>query len=92
MADYFQGPTTISTVALALTAGATDGATTGALVTVEGQPIRYRTDGTAPTASAGHLAPVGVPVMISGHARVAALKMIATVAGDATIHATVFRP
>jgi len=62
-----------------------------ALLTVEGNPIRYRVDGVAPTAAIGHLLSAGDSVVIEGVEAVKRLKMIRQGAADGTVNITYYR-
>lgn len=55
-----------------------------ALITVEGDAVRYWFDGSTPTASEGHLVAVAGVFEVMGGANIAAFKVI-RVTGDATI-------
>jgi len=59
------------------------------LITVETNPIRFRTDGTDPTTSVGHLLNAGDAVTITGLNNVRRLKLIAT-GSNATVMVTFF--
>lgn len=61
----------------------------GALLTVETNPIRYRTDGTAPTASEGHLVQPGSVIELTSRGDVLSFKAIRT-GSDAVIKATYY--
>lgn len=61
-----------------------------ALVTTETNPIRFRSDGTAPTSSEGHLAAASSQIEVCGAAAVANFRMIRT-GSDATAKVTFFR-
>lgn len=52
--------------------------------TVEGNSIRYRIDGTDPTAAVGHLAPVGAVIHLTSKDQLVKFRAIATGA-DATL-------
>lgn len=86
---------TISTVALGGTAAvyapAAQHQADEAYVTVEGQPIRWRTDGTDPTAAIGNLATAGTNFTVRGAAAVAKLRMIRQGGVDATVFITYSR-
>jgi hypothetical protein len=51
-----------------------------ALVTVETQSVRWRVDGTAPTAAVGHLAAAGSSITVSGYNNIKNFKVIETTA------------
>jgi hypothetical protein len=59
-----------------------------AVVTVETASLRYRYDGTAPTASVGHLALPGEVIVVDGVDNVAKLRMIRTGSTSAVVHVT----
>lgn len=59
----------------------------GALVTVETSALRFRTDGTNPTVSVGHLAAVNTSFVVDSLHDLARLRMIASVS---TSSSTVF--
>jgi hypothetical protein len=65
---------------------ATYGAATKAMITVEGNSIRARFDGTAPTTTIGHLYLVGATITLTGH-DITHFKAIA-VGSDATLSVT----
>lgn len=81
---------TVSTTSLRLTA-ATSAGSLGALVTIETNPIRYRFDGTAPTAAVGHLAPIGQAIEVCGGDNIRNFRMIRQGAADATATVSYFR-
>lgn len=62
-----------------------------ALFTVETNPVRFRIDGTDPTASVGHLLNVGDSITISGFSNLSRLRFIRQGAADATVQATYYR-
>jgi len=85
-----QGPTydayesiSVSSTAVILTV-ATYGARPHAFITVETAPIRFRLDGTAPTASEGHLADPGDIIHLHNHDQLEDFQAIRTGA-DAVI-------
>lgn len=85
-------PITVAATAIGVTAataklGETDAATR-AVFTVETAQIRYRYDGTAATASVGHIAEAGEAFVIEGTGNIDNLSMIRTGATSATVHAT----
>ena len=57
---------TVSTVAIGITATLTDNQENIALVTCEGATVRFRLDGTAPTASVGHILEPGDALKLEG--------------------------
>lgn len=57
-------------------------------LTVEGQPVRYRYDGTAPTASEGHPLIATDELIISGQQNIEQFQIIRSGASDATIRVT----
>lgn len=77
---------TVSSTALALTVPA---GTKRAVIGVEAQPIRYRLDGTNPTASVGFNVKADVTFEIVGNEAIKALKMIRT-GTDATVNVHYF--
>lgn len=79
---------TVSDTAKVLTS-ATYGTATKAVVTVETNSIRFRTDGTAPDASTGHLVTAGNSIEIDTAADIANFKAI-RVTSDATIQVSYF--
>lgn len=86
---------TVSTAAVPLTPAKLDGANLldsarVVRITVEAQPIRYRTDGTVPTATVGHLAAAGDVLWLYG-SELAQFSAIRSGASDATLHATFYR-
>jgi hypothetical protein len=62
-----------------------------AFFTVETNPIRVRFDGTAPTASVGHLFQPGDTFTVTGYGNVAKVAMIRSGGADATVRVTYFR-
>ena len=78
---------TITNSATALTAG-TYGAATHAVITAETAPMRFRIDGTAPTASEGHLLNPGDTVTLTSAADIAAFRGIRTGATSGVIKVT----
>src|SRR5512133_163434 len=64
---------------------------TSALITVEGQAIRFRLDGTAPTASVGHQLNPGDSLQLEGYDAIARFLAIRVDAADATLRVTYFR-
>ena len=73
------------TAATIAPSGATNTPATMATVTVETAPVRYRTDGTAPTASVGTLLNIGDRITVWGQGDVAAIQFIRTTGTSATI-------
>lgn len=80
---------TVSTVAVSFTA-ATLAEGSYAVVSVETNPLRYRSDGGTPTAAVGHLAAAGTVLEVCGKTAVRNFKMIRQGAADATVFATYF--
>ena len=60
-----------------------------ALIKAEAQPVRWRDDGTAPTAANGFLLDVGEEFWYTGD--VQAIKFIDTAAGASTVHVGLYR-
>lgn len=56
-------------------------------LTVETAAIRYRYDGTSPTASVGHLLAVGAVLLLDGNQNIELLELIAD-ASDGTVMVT----
>ena len=73
----------VSSTAVILTV-ATYGARPHAFITVETAPIRFRLDGTAPTASEGHLADPGDIIHLHNHDQLEDFQAIRT-SSDAVI-------
>lgn len=75
---------TVSTSAVVLTV---QGAAVAAEIQVENGPIRYRTDGAAPTASVGHLLSAGDVLYLDNPSELHKLSMIRddTTDGDITV-------
>jgi len=69
-----QRATLTSAIGLTIPAG-----TAKVLLTVTGQPVRWRGDGTNPTATVGSVIPVGVPLMLE-ISQLEALRFIETAA------------
>jgi len=63
-----------------------------AYVTVETQPIRFRIDGTAASATVGHSLGAGESYLVRGKTAVSQFSCIDTAAGAATVRVTVFHP
>lgn len=61
-----------------------------ALVSVEAHPIRFRSDGTDPTADVGHIVPAGGNFMITSHVDIRAIRMIDTAAGASIVSVTTY--
>lgn len=61
-----------------------------ALITVETQPVRFRLDGTAPTASVGHVIAAGGSYIVEGTVAIRKLSFIDTAAGASTVRVTTF--
>jgi hypothetical protein len=82
---------TVSTTAIGITAALLTNAK-AAFLTVEGADIRYRIDGTDPTAAVGHLVTDGGNLMLTDKTRAALtqLRMIRDDAVDATVSVTVY--
>lgn len=86
---------TVSSTAVGLTASKyipTDSSrrATTALITVEADSIRFRIDGTNPTASVGHLATAGESIALEGYDNIKNFRAIRTTT-DATIRVTFMR-
>lgn len=63
-----------------------------AMFTVESNPVRYRYDGTAPTATEGHRAvAANDPIIIYGRQNIRNFKSIREGAADATVRVTYLR-
>lgn len=80
---------TVSTTALGLTA-ANLAKGVAAEITVENGSIRFRTDGTAPTASVGHLLNDGDVLYLDNPSDLSALRMIRDAATDGDISVSYF--
>jgi hypothetical protein len=52
-----------------------------AYIVAEAQSVRWRDDGTAPTATVGQLLPAGVPLQLSGASVLAAAQFIQATSG-----------
>ena len=88
LANHFEQLTIDATVGgIGLTA-ATYGTDTKAYITVEGADIRFRIDGTAPTAAIGHLVNNGGIIKLDSASDLAHFKAIRTGAVSATITCT----
>lgn len=57
-------------------------------ITVETQSARYRYDGTAPTASVGHLLPAPSELILTGTDNVRRFQIIRATGSDATVMVT----
>ena len=85
---------TVSSTAIGFTAGTAypaGNAATAAVITCAAQPIRYRVDGTDPSATVGHVMNDKDSLVINGPASVALFKAIKDGATDAVIHVTYYR-
>lgn len=85
----------VSSSAIGFTTATWSNPTTGsaarmALVTIETNPVRWRADGTNPTASVGHLLGAGDGVKVWGATDITSIRFIAT-GGDATARVTYYR-
>lgn len=80
---------TVSTTAIGLTTAKLQSAV-AAEVTVENGPIRFRTDGTDPTASVGHLLSDGDALYLDNPSELVGLKMIRDAAVDGDISVSYF--
>ena len=84
----------VSTVSIGLTAGTIQQAAGNAAiasVTVEGDSIRFWTDGTAPTASVGHEVAADGGFLICGLNSIKNFRAIRSGVGDATLQVSFFR-
>lgn len=81
---------TVSSSSIGFTV-ATYGTSIYALATLETNPIRYRVDGTAPTASEGILVPTGSTFEVCGASEMRDFRMIRT-GSDATVKVHFYRP
>jgi len=59
-------------------------------ITVESQPVRYRLDGTNPTASEGHLVQPAGTIEIEGYENIAKFRAIRQGASSGTLRVTYF--
>ncbi len=57
-----------------------------AIITIEDADLRFWLDGTAPTASVGHLAPSGSTLRLESAAEVAGFRGIRTAGSNATLY------
>ncbi len=62
------------------------------LITVEDAPVRYRMDGTDPTADVGHLMQVGDSQLLRGNVTLANLTFIDAGAGGSEVNITIIHP
>jgi hypothetical protein len=62
-----------------------------ALFTVETNPVRFRLDGTDPTAAEGHLLQAGDSIVVTGYSNLSKLRFIRQGAADGTVKATYYR-
>ena len=76
---------TISTAAVSITAGIIDQHHDDALITVETAAVRFRIDGTAPTATVGHILGVGDVLRLRGMGEIGKFQAIRRDASDATL-------
>lgn len=63
---------------------------TKALFTVETNSIRFRMDGTAPTATVGHLMAAGDSFLVTGDVNIPNMKLIRQGGADGTVMVTYF--
>lgn len=61
-----------------------------AFITVETNQVRFRIDGTDPTASAGHVIAAGSSILLRGANTLRNLRFIDTAAGASTVRVTTF--
>ena len=80
------------TNAAAQTFTATDPAIVDLFATVETAAIRWRADGTAPTATVGHPVSPGGTIVLHGHQNIVRLSIIAQTATNANVHGSLSRP
>ncbi len=59
-----------------------------ALISVEAQVVRFRYDGTAPTATTGHVIPAGGSYVVEGVVALRKIRFIDTSAGASTVRVT----
>ena len=76
---------TISTVAVSITATNIDQHHDDALITVETAAVRFRIDGTAPTATVGHVLEVGDVLTLRGIGEIGKFQAIRRDGTDATL-------
>ena len=76
---------TISTAAVAITAGIIDQHHDDALITVETAAVRFRIDGTAPTATVGHILNPGDTLGLRGMGEMSKFQAIRKDGTDATL-------
>lgn len=60
------------------------------LITVETYQVRFRCDGTDPTASVGHIIPAGGSYLLRGYTNIANLSFIDTAVGASTVRVSTF--
>jgi len=91
--SYAHETITVSNTALGFTSNLINqgaGQATFALVTVAVDNVRFWSDGTAPTATVGHIVVAGTPVSVCGFDNIKNFKMI-RVTTDATVSVSYFR-
>jgi hypothetical protein len=76
---------TISTGAVSISAGIIDQHPDDALITVEAAAVRFRVDGTAPTATVGHILEVGDVLELRGMGELGNFQAIRKDGADATL-------
>jgi hypothetical protein len=76
---------TVSTVAKTITSTLIDQHPDFGLVTVESAPVRFRLDGTAPTAAVGHVLEVGDVLELRGMGELSKFQAIRRDGVDATL-------
>jgi hypothetical protein len=81
---------TVSTVAIGFTTSKLTSGPLAVAVTIESQSLRYRDDGSSPTASVGHRADAGSGLWVCGGS-VGRFLMIRKDGADSTVRATFYR-
>ena len=76
---------TVSTSAVSITATIIDQHHDDALITVETAAVRFRIDGTAPTATVGHILEVGDVLRLRGMGEISKFQAIRRDGNDATL-------
>lgn len=83
-------PVSNAAVGLANTFGTLGFGAMGALITVEAQPIRWWSNGSVPTAAAGHLAPAGSVINLGSRHEVTNFLAIRSGGSDSLLHVSLF--
>lgn len=81
---------TVSSTAKGITDGVEGGHVNYAIITVESAAIRFRLDGTAPTAAIGHVVEAGGEIILATSGEIADFQAIRRDGVDATLRVSTF--